>query len=428
MSKHLTLDNRTTIESKLDAGFSLGQIGKLLNRNVSVISREIRKHSVAVDVGAFGRIKNRCIHRNSCQKYGICEDKPNCTRLCASCKHCNSHCALYQEDTCCHLLESPYVCNGCTVKPTCVLRKKLYHATTAEQQYRDCLSDSRSGFNLHEAERLQIDQTVSPLVLQGQSIRHIAMTQPDILTVSERTLYRLVHDCALSCRAIDMPRVCRLRPRASKPVETKVDKACRIGRSYNDYLLYREDHRDLPVVEMDSVIGTPGGKVLLTLHLTSFDFMLAFLRDRNTSYSVTQIITWLRELLPHELFMEMFPILLADNGCEFSNPSTIEFQLHDRQTHVFYCKPSAPYQKPHVELNHEMIRRFIPKGKSMDALLQSDVSLMMSHINSYAREKYHGLSPTQLFVQAYGEKVLHLLRQDLIPADKIILNSSVFHL
>lgn len=36
---------------------------------------------------------------------------------------------------------------------------------------------------------------------------------------------------------------------------------------------------------------------------------------------------------------------------------------------------------------------------------------MMSHINSYAREKYAGKSPTELFVDMFGEDVLHLLRQ-----------------
>jgi hypothetical protein len=44
----------------------------------------------------------------------------------------------------------------------------------------------------------------------------------------------------LSARNIDMPRVCRLKPRKSKPIEHKVDKQCRVGRTYEDFLKFME--------------------------------------------------------------------------------------------------------------------------------------------------------------------------------------------
>lgn len=50
---------------------------------------------------------------------------------------------------------------------------------------------------------------------------------------------------------------------------------------------------------------------------------------------------------------------------------------------------------------------------------------MMSHINSYAREKYACKSPTELFVDMFGEDVLHLLRQQIIQKGKIILKPSL---
>ena len=53
--------------------------------------------------------------------------------------------------------------------------------------------------------------------------------------------------------------------------------------------------------------------------------MLAFLRDANTSKSVTDIFESLHQTLGHELFKKLFPVILTDNGSEFSNPKAIEY-------------------------------------------------------------------------------------------------------
>ena len=104
-----------------------------------------------------------------------------------------------------------------------------------------------------------------------------------------------------------------------------MDSACRIGRTYDDYKNYLSQHNDIFAVEMDSVIGRIGGKVLLTLMFKSCDLMLAFIRDRNTSQSVIDIFNWLYTILERDLFCTLFPALLGDNGSEFSNPTAIEF-------------------------------------------------------------------------------------------------------
>jgi len=72
----------------------------------------------------------------------------------------------------------------------------------------------------------------------------------------------------------------------------------------------------------------------------------------------------------------IFPILLLDNGTKFSNPEAIEFdKMGLRRTCVFYCDPSAPYQKGACENNHTYIRRIIPKGKDMSHLNRSHIDL-----------------------------------------------------
>jgi len=48
---------------------------------------------------------------------------------------------------------------------------------------------------------------------------------------------------------------------------------------------------------MDSVVGTKGGKVLLTIHFVESSLMLAFLRDANTSQSIIDIFNALDRIL-----------------------------------------------------------------------------------------------------------------------------------
>jgi IS30 family transposase len=261
--------------------------------------------------------------------------------------------------------------------------------------------------------------------MRGQSIHNIVTHNADQLEVSEKSIYRYVAGGLLKARNIDMPRVCRIKPRKSKPVEHKVDKSCRIGRTYPEFLALLETS-DIPVVEVDSVIGRIGGKVLLTMMFKSCDLILAFIRERNTSQSVIDIFNSLYELLGPDCFKRLFPVILADNGSEFSNPKALEYDSQGNcRTKLSYCDPNAAFQKPNVELNHEFIRKILPKGKSFDALTQSDISLMMSHINSYSREKLGDKSPFDMFGFIYGEGILEKLGIFKVPANEILLKPSL---
>ena len=95
---------------------------------------------------------------------------------------------------------------------------------------------------------------------KGQSIRHIMSSHQDVFNVCEKTVYNLVQARAIRTKRHDLPMACRREKRKSKAVEHKVDPKCRIGRSFDDYLAFLKANPDVPVVEMDSVIGIPGQK------------------------------------------------------------------------------------------------------------------------------------------------------------------------
>ena len=173
---------------------------------------------------------------------------------------------------------------------------------------------------------------------------------------------------------------------------------------------------------MDSVEGRKGGKVFLTIYFRNCSLMLAFIRDHNTAKSITDVFNELYEKLGHDVFVALFPVILTDRGSEFTDPLSIEFTADGkRRTRIFYCDPQRSDQKGGIEVTHEMIRRVLKKGTSFDDLVQDDVSLMMSHINSYKRKKLGNRSAHQLFSFLHGEEILEKLDITLIPADEINL-------
>ena len=424
--KHLTLESRIIIETKLNEGESFKAIGRLLNKDCTTISKEVKNHISFEKSGAYGKAFNDCLlaFQHECFAQRVCQE---CTshknRLCWSCGKCSSSCSLYEKYVCPKLSKPPYVCNGCPQRNKCSLEKRLYKASYAQKEYELVRRESRSGFALSESEPRQIDGIVSPLLIKGQSLHHIAVHHADEPMKSERTLYAYINSGLFTARNMDMPRTVRMRPRKNVSRNLKVDRACRLGRDFSCFHTYLEEHPDLSIRQIDSVEGSKGGAVLLTIHFVEQGLQLAFLRQHNDSQSVIDIFNRLYLELRPDIFIELFPVLLADNGSEFSNPSAIESDMQGNpRTKMFYCNPSAPYQKGSCENNHEMIRRIIPKGEDIGQYTQEQIDLMMSHINSYARKKLGNKSPYEIFEFQYGKELLDAFHLQKIPADEIILS------
>lgn len=409
-NKHLSFNDRLTIEKNLSLSKSFKYIAKLLNKDCTTISKEIKNHYKVMNTGSIGRRFNNCLYRRTCPNRG---------------KNCNiSSCINFTEEKCSLLNKFPYVCNGCKNKIHCTLTKHFYDAEFAFKEYKHVLSESRQGLLIDQSEIDHLNSILVPLIKnQGQSIHQALLNNKNKIMFSDKTIYKVI-DLGLLVRNIDLPRKVRFRTRRKQTTVYKIDKKCLVGRTYEDFISYMENNSDTPIVQMDTVEGIKGGKVLLTIHFVNCSFMLAFIREHNDAQSVIDIFNYLQKTLGIDKFKELFILILTDNGSEFSNPIEIEFDLNtgEKRTQIFYCHPSSPYEKGSCEVNHELLRRILPKGTSFDDLTQEDVNLIMSHINSYKRKKLNNESPHSIFSKLYGENTIIKLGIQKIEPNKVNLS------
>lgn len=410
--KHINGNDRVAIQLGLERGDFFKTIAEAIGKHPSSVANEVRKYREFKKCGAQGNVFNDCAHRFDCRKTNLC-DSPQCRRKnCRFCARCRDHCGEYELERCAKLAKPPYVCYGCRQKQHCTLEKAFYDAGIANQTSLNVLSESRMGINADEEDMECWTKTIVPLIKRGQSLYHILHTTSDTANLpSQRTLYSYVEKGGLSgvC-SLDLPRQVKYKKRYVK--RTKTDTAYRKGRSHEEFLKYMEENPDTPLVEIDSVVDAGGKHAILTMHFVEISMMLAYLRNGKDSQSVVNIFDTLTESLGLEKFRELFPVILTDNGSEFSNPEMLEkTSSGESRTKIFFCEPYSSYKKGAIENNHELIRRILPKGVSFEGLAQKDITDMMNNINSYARKKLNGHTPYDMFSFLHGAESAGLLRE-----------------
>lgn len=422
--KHMNIDCRIIIEEQLNLHTPLRHIAELLEKDPTTISKEIKKHRILQSHNTFNEPANKCQLFKDCRKKHICKIfEPVCKRYCRSCRFCNSRCPDFMPRSyhCSKLDRAPFVCNGCPKKTVCRLDKAFYRASAAHRQYRTVLTESRAGINISEDNLNALDEIVTPLIIQGHSPYMILQNHPEI-TQCEKTLYNYIDCGALTVKNIDLPKKVKYKVRNSEQSKEK-ETALFEGRLYKDFQFLVKEYPDIRIVEMDTVIGCDKShKVLLTLHFDCCSFMMAYLMQSKEAVNVKNIFDSIENAVGIETFSTIFPVILTDRGGEFRQPDSLECGVANIiRTSVYYCDPMCSWQKPHCEKNHEYIRKICPKGTSFDGMAQSDIVLMMSHINSTPRESLGGMTPFALAKMMLPKELLDFFGLKEISADKVVL-------
>ena len=424
--KHLTLAQRIEIEKGLTENKSFSTIAKLINKDPSTISKDIRLHAKTKERPDSRYTFAPCINRKGCKFTCLCDEQ--CTTMCKLCRRsdtkCIDICPSYQTAECEKLKRPPYVCNGCGRKAHCLMPRKFYSSKYAHDSYRNTLISCREGINQTPESIQAMNDLLVPLLKdKHQSIAHVYGSHAEKIGCSRRTLYSYINDGIFDVRNIDLRRSVRYKKRRKPTTASSKDRAYRKGHNYEDFQTYIKNHPDTSVVEMDCVEGTKGGKVLLTLFFRNCSLMLIFLLENQDQECVLEIFVWLETVLGQEAFKKLFPVILTDGGAEFTAREEMEeFCDGTKSTTVYYCDPYCFWQKGACEKNHEYIRYVLPKGSSFDDLTDRKILKLVNHINSEKRDSLNGHSPYELSLLLLDNELHESIGLKGIASDEVNLS------
>ena len=395
-NKHMNLSKRNRIEQLLNDGKSITEIAEEINKSRNTIYYEIKKHRQFIKCNRYGVSPS----------YNLNCDKTN---------------------------KNPFVCNSCPSRKECRKNRFMYYAEDANREYKEKLISSRQGINMNADEFNKLNKIVKDGINKGLSFSMILNSNKDLI-VSKRTLYNYQEKEYLDTLNIDLPRKVRYKKRVQKQDVVPKNTKHRIGRTYDDLKKYKIDFfiqnkYDVEVVQMDTVEGIKGENeaVLLTLLFTSSNFLMAFKMEHKTSECVSKVFDYLKDTLGYDMFYDLFKCILTDNGSEFSNPDYIENNgFESLKTNVFYCDPNRSDQKGKIEVCHEFIRRYIPKGNSFNKYSQEQITDMINHINSVPRDLFKGQCAFSLQYLFSYEDFFKLLNYKQIRYEDIFLNKNLF--
>lgn len=382
---HLTVQERIIIEKGIENGSTKAAIALTIGKDKSTVGKEIKKHRELVHKSSY---KINCANMKNCSHNHVCDN-----------------CADFKPFTCNRRDRSPGACNGCSKYTHCRYDKYRYKADFSHKKYREDLVDSRTGINMSYEECKAMADIIVPLIKAGHSPYHIVTNHPE-LNISEKTLYNYIEngifrEFGLLDIDLRIKTKRKIAKKASNKYKKREDKKYLNGRTYDDFINYTAENKNLSVVEMDTVYNNGStGPFMQTFKFLDYSFMFIVYQEEKTAKSMVEGVDLLEKILGKDLFSEEVAIIKTDRGSEFCDAEGFEKEENEsRRTRIFYCDPMASGQKGSLENNHKEIRYICPKEndlKDLELNSQEKANLIVSHINSQSKEHLKGKSPLEV--------------------------------
>lgn len=382
---HLTVQERIIIEKGIENGSTKAAIALTIGKDKSTFGKEIKKHRELVHKSSY---KINCANMKNCSHNHVCVN-----------------CADFKPFTCNRRDRSPGACSGCSKYTHCRYDKYRYKADFSHKKYREDLVDSRTGINMSYEECKAMADIIVPLIKAGHSPYHIVTNHPE-LNISEKTLYNYIeNDIFREFGLLDINLRIKTKRKITKKASNKYkkreDKKYLNGRTYDDFINYTAENKNLSVVEMDTVYNNGSTcPFMQTFKFLDYSFMFIVYQEEKTAKSMVEGVDLLEKILGEDLFSEEVAIIKTDRGSEFCDAEGFEKEENEsRRTRIFYCDPMASGQKGSLENNHKEIRYICPKENDLNDLglnSQEKENLIVSHINSQSKEHLKGKSPLEV--------------------------------
>ena len=208
--------------------------------------------------------------------------------------------------------------------------------------------------------------------------------------VCTKTLYNYAELGLIGIRNIDLPEKMRRNTKIKKKRQNKK----KLGKSIEERPEEIDTRKEFGHWEIDSVIGQKkeGQAQVMTIVERKYRKSI-WLKVKD--HSAEAIDNALQMLIADfgDKYRAVFKSITGDNGPEFANLSGLEA----KGIPVYFTHPYTSCEKGTNECHNRMLRRFIPKGKSIDDYSADDIMFFADVINNLPRKilSYH--TPDELF-------------------------------
>lgn len=295
---HLTYEGRLFIENSLNEGKSITAISNILGRDRSNIGKEILKHRFSVFPSSFN-------NSHPCLKQNICTVKSY---------ECYLHCKNIEINLCPKLISSPQVCNGCTSKHGCRHVKFYYKALEANNEYLNSWHNDRTGLHYNADELNILNTDFFYLFLKNKSIYHsLNIINSRGYDFKIGTIYKQIERNQLKLKSSDLP---RRRKKDKKEIVDNSYKRNLESHTYENFLIYVENHSNAIEMQMDTVEGIKenNAPVILTLQIVKIHFSFIFKINNQNVDNVIDALSTFENIITKDVFARITEILLTDNG------------------------------------------------------------------------------------------------------------------
>jgi len=215
-------------------------------------------------------------------------------------------------------------------------------------------------------------------------------------TVCTKTLYNYVDLGLLSITNMDLPEKLSRNTKNKRVRENKK----KLGTSIEERPESVELREEFGHWEIDSVIGKKSEKepAVMTIVERKVRMSLWIKVKNHTAESVDEALA---ELIPQfgDRYNEIFKSITGDNGSEFANLSKLE----NIGISTYFTHPYTSCEKGTNECHNKMLRRFIPKGKSINDYSADDIMFFADKINNLPRKILNYHTPEELFEKQLDE-------------------------
>ena len=277
-----------------------------------------------------------------------------------------------------------------------------YRADEGEKKYLENRENSRRQYRVLETSdflRYVIDKFQnkgwSPDACVGEAIKSGKYTRNEI--VCTKTLYNYIDLGLLPIKNIHLPEKTKRNAKSAKIHERKRN----LGRSIDERPEEISLREEFGHWEIDSVIGSKdrGEPVVMTMLERKTRDSLFIKAEDHTAEAINAALDHVFSDFREHTF-EVFKTITADNGSEFAELSRLE----NGQLKVYFTHPYSSFERGTNERHNRMLRRFIPKGKSIADYSADDIAFFADRINALPRKILGYATPEELF-----EKELDLI-------------------